>query len=175
MTRILVVCTGNINRSALGAALLERNLGNIHTIRSAGVIADDMRSPDRMIEAAQEHGVDLSHHLSRLITPEDIEGAELVICMDRTHPVQLASVSETAIDKTFLLTELIDKLGSLPIPVPDLLTAVNQLAEERSPNEFLSPDYPDVPDPQGRSKKAFRQASEVIVDLINDVTPLLRR
>jgi protein-tyrosine phosphatase len=173
MTKILVICTGNINRSALTAALLQRDVGHIHTIRSAGLTADGLVPPDKMVAAALEHGIDLSGHVSRLVTESDIEGADLLICMDRTHPVRLAAVSTEAPTKTFLMTELIESLRGLPDPPDSLEAAIAALADQRSPGQFLSPRHPDVPDPMGRSKRQFKKASQIIVDLVGELSPQL--
>jgi protein-tyrosine-phosphatase len=173
MTKILVICTGNINRSALTAALLQREVGHIHMIRSAGLTADGLVPPDKMVAAALEHGIDLSQHVSRLVTESDIDRADLVICMDRTHPVKLASVNGDAPDKTFLMTELIDGLASLPNSGGDLNGAIAALAADRTPGQYLAPRHPDVPDPMGKSKRHFKKASQIIVDLVGELTPRL--
>lgn len=82
--RVLVVCYGNIYRSAfLGAYLTKRSAGRLE-IRSSGFHKKPGRSsPVRHIAMSQERGVDLGGHRSSIITPADIEWADLVIAMDR--------------------------------------------------------------------------------------------
>src|SRR5213593_2011259 len=59
MKTILLVCTGNICRSPLAAALLER--------------------------ALKERGFDLSGHRAQLLTREMVDAADLILTMARHH------------------------------------------------------------------------------------------
>src|SRR5213593_3311393 len=59
MKTILLVCTGNICRSPLAAALLER--------------------------ALKERGLDLSGHRAQLLTREMVDAADLILTMARHH------------------------------------------------------------------------------------------
>jgi len=82
--RVLVVCYGNIYRSAfLGAYLARQSHGRLE-IRSSGFHKKLGRSsPTRHIAMSQERGIDLSGHRSSVIAPADIEWADLIIAMDR--------------------------------------------------------------------------------------------
>jgi protein-tyrosine-phosphatase len=87
--RILVVCYGNIYRSAFVAAQL-RLLAPALTVRSAGFHPTTGRpAPDRHVTMARTHGVELSAHASSLIGPGDREWADIVVMMDRSNWVKL--------------------------------------------------------------------------------------
>jgi protein-tyrosine-phosphatase len=87
---VLFVCTGNICRSPLAAALLERALktrgvGDV-TVTSAGTGAwDGAPASEGAYLVALEGGLDLSGHRARLLTRELVEQADLILTMARHH------------------------------------------------------------------------------------------
>jgi len=84
LSRILVICYGNIYRSAFVGTLLRDKLGDRAEIRSAGFHKVVGRSsPDRHIEMSRSLGVDLSQHRSALVTAEDLRWADTILLMDR--------------------------------------------------------------------------------------------
>jgi protein-tyrosine-phosphatase len=88
--RILLVCTGNICRSPLAAALLERALAERSitgiSVSSAGTGAwDGAPVSEGAYLVALERGLDLSSHRARLLTRELVEGADLILTMARHH------------------------------------------------------------------------------------------
>ena len=100
---LLFVCTGNTCRSPMAEALCRRLLceqmncsanelaeRGFH-VQSAGVaaIAGDAASAEAQT-AAQELGVNLSLHRSRILTPELLTEATHVFAMSRTHLLALA-------------------------------------------------------------------------------------
>ena len=85
--RVLVVCHGNINRSALAASVLA--LHPELEVRQAALKAwanpawRPERAPLKMREAAWErHQINLEEHRSRAIEAADLDWAEVVIYMD---------------------------------------------------------------------------------------------
>jgi protein-tyrosine-phosphatase len=88
--RILLVCTGNICRSPLAAALLERALTERGStgivVESAGTGAwDGAPVSEGAYLVGLERGLDLSGHRARLLTRELVNGADLVLTMARHH------------------------------------------------------------------------------------------
>ncbi len=89
-TKILLVCTGNICRSPLAAALLQRALTERGVegmdVSSAGTGAwDGAPVSEGAYLVGLERGLDLSAHRARLLTRELIEEADLVLTMARHH------------------------------------------------------------------------------------------
>src|SRR2546430_12784605 len=84
--RILLVCTGNICRSPLASALLERALleRGIEGIAvgSAGTGAwDGAPVSEGAYLVGLERGLDLSGHRARLLPREPVDGADLILTM----------------------------------------------------------------------------------------------
>jgi low molecular weight protein-tyrosine phosphatase len=80
---VLVVCHGNICRSPYAAGLLRRELAPAGiSVESAGFIGPGRTSPFAARREAAEHGVDLIPHRSRLLTPQMVNRATLVLVMD---------------------------------------------------------------------------------------------
>jgi protein-tyrosine-phosphatase len=88
--RILFVCTGNICRSPLAAALLHRALVDRGVqeieVTSAGTGAwDGAPVSEGAYLVALEQGLDLSAHRARLLTRDLVEHSDLILTMARHH------------------------------------------------------------------------------------------
>jgi protein-tyrosine-phosphatase len=117
MTRVLVVCTGNVCRSPIAEGLLraafaERMGHDAPEVASAGIMgwAGSGAGPDS-IRAAAERGVDISGHRAREVSDEDVNRADLVVAMAPEHARALAG---EAASRTFTLKELVRLLEALP-------------------------------------------------------------
>lgn len=83
---VLVICYGNICRSPYAAAALARELGNDGpAVTSAGFYGPDRGSPEIAVAVARGRGHDLEPHRSRLVSPEAIASADLIVVMERRH------------------------------------------------------------------------------------------
>jgi protein-tyrosine-phosphatase len=82
--RVLVMCYGNIYRSAYLGEYLRTHVEADVEVRSAGFHATENRpSPPRHVAMCLRRGVSLENHRSRLITAADLEWADTIILMDR--------------------------------------------------------------------------------------------
>ena len=112
--RILLVCTGNICRSPLAAALLTKALSDrdLHLVyvSSAGTGAwDGAPASEGAYLVALERGLDLSGHRARLLTRELVEESDLILTMARHHR---ARVDELGGDgRVFVLGEFAGRSG----------------------------------------------------------------
>jgi protein-tyrosine-phosphatase len=84
--KILLVCTGNTCRSPMAQAMLAHLLAvrgkRDIAVESAGVMAfPGMHASPQAVRVMHERGFDISGHRSRLLTPDLLGDADLVLCM----------------------------------------------------------------------------------------------
>jgi arsenate reductase len=77
---ILYVCVHNAGRSQMAAALTQLLGGSRVRVRSAGSMPGEHVHPV-VVEAMREIGVDLAHELPKLLTPDAVSAADVVITM----------------------------------------------------------------------------------------------
>jgi protein-tyrosine-phosphatase len=107
--QVLIVCHGNIIRSAFAARLLRQQLGETADIRiaSAGVQATPGRpSHPLAVLEARRLGVDLTQHTASRITADDVRDSDIVFTVDLIQYVALRDRFPDVRDKLFLLTSL---------------------------------------------------------------------
>ncbi len=103
---ILFVCTRNICRGPMAAALFKRrrpvDCGCI--VRSAGTEGTDGRP---VMTVAQEvlhrRGIDMSHHGARIITPNLLPAFDLILAMEESHRQWIARRYPEAGQRTWWL------------------------------------------------------------------------
>jgi protein-tyrosine-phosphatase len=105
---ILFVCTGNTCRSPLAAGflkkLLERNFLCEMEIGSAGLTAlPGSPASFHSLRVALENSVYLEEHQARLVTPELIDKADLIVVMEPGHRQQLLDSYPQTSGKILLL------------------------------------------------------------------------
>jgi protein-tyrosine-phosphatase len=89
---ILIVCTANICRSPMAAALLRHFLaGQDEPLKSLDVISAgiaaraDLPPSDYAVAAMNKVGIDLTPYVSHPLTQELLDGALAVFCMTEAH------------------------------------------------------------------------------------------
>ena len=82
MEKILCVCTGNISRSPMMQAVLQRHLGDGFAVESAGVRRELAGRPanHRSVACMRERGIDLRDHVSRWIGDIDLGQYRWIVC-----------------------------------------------------------------------------------------------
>lgn len=193
--KILMVCTGNICRSPLSALLLATRLRGLTVqIESAGTEArDGMPMTAQAVSLGVEAGVPLlalTSHRSRSLSAAQVESADLVVAMTKSHRRAVVELSPAATRKAFTAREL-----------PRLLAAVDgtklraagwadgSSAAESSErfaemlnliaaNRGLIPPSPlhddDVVDPYGRSDATYRQSLAEMAPAVEATDQIIR-
>ena len=117
---VLLVCHGNIIRSAFAARLVTSALkGNNHTvcITSAGLEAVPGRAADpTALRLADARGIALDGHTASRVTPERVAASDIIFVMDVDQLITMRRRFPAARGKTFLLTSLASRI---PLEVRD--------------------------------------------------------
>ncbi len=170
MTAILIVCTGNVCRSPIAEGLLRRALAvrlgsDVPSVSSAGTAGwEGSGAQPGSIEAAADRGVDITDHVARQLTREQVLAADLVLGMAVEHRTAVARVVPEAASRTFTLKELVRLLEALPEPDPSepdpsdgtrLANRVHQADTLRRNGFEGNPFDEDVVDPLGHPPQTF--------------------
>ena len=117
--KVLVICYGNIYRSAFVAEYVHRRKIPLLEVRSAGLYAQGGRLvPARHLEMSRKFGVDLSSHRSRVVSFNDLAWADLIVVMDRHN--WYAVVERGASPDAIIWLGALDG-GAIELPDPYLL------------------------------------------------------
>jgi len=135
MPQILVVCTANICRSPVAAALLKQKLDEngraSWNVQSAGTWAMVKRSPARFsIQLMAEQGIDISQNYAQMVTADLMAQADLILCMETGHVEALQIEFPQYRDRIFTLSEMADKPYSIPDPYGSPLAAYQEMVTE---------------------------------------------
>lgn len=113
---ILVVCTGNLCRSPLAAAMLRRALPG-RRIESSGLAAPVGSAADPIVrEQAQADGLSLEEHRARQVSEEMLRAADLVLVMSEAQRRALGRLDPACLGKTMLLGHWRDDPREIPDP-----------------------------------------------------------
>ena len=165
---VLVVCTGNLNRSALGAALLgtwaewylpPALARDVH-VTSAGLrapVGSSMRTRTRIIAGAL--GAEAARHRATQISEQAIRSADLVLVASRDQVDGVLALVPGALRSTFTIREaarLAERLADAPPPdsVAELRARVAELGGHRRP-PAAGGAGDDIVDPQGKDEDAY--------------------
>lgn len=118
---LLFVCTGNTCRSPLAegiarALIAERQLAEM-SVGSAGTSAwPDAPASDGSLLVALERGIDLGEHRARLLSPEIVDAADVILVMGPHHLDRVEALGGSG--RSFLLTAYANH-ASTGLPVND--------------------------------------------------------
>lgn len=150
MTNIVFVCMGNICRSPMAEGLLRHKWQEIGRddliVSSMGTHGLNGLPPTEYAQTVcKENGFDISSHRARSLVDEDLQKADLILCMEPVHKKFVQTFFPWHRDRLFLL-------GAWP---------------EKETRKS------DIYDPMGGSFEEFQQIFSIIEGHIERTLPLL--
>ncbi|MBZ9651269.1 low molecular weight protein-tyrosine-phosphatase [Psychroflexus montanilacus] len=134
MTRILMVCLGNICRSPLAEGILKSKLDpskfEVDSAGTSGFHEDEL--PDqRSIEVANKNGLDITDQRSRKFLKEDLKFFDYIFVMDTSNYEDVIALVETDEEKN-KVSLILDKIfpgesQSVPDPYHNSIDGFNQV------------------------------------------------
>jgi protein-tyrosine phosphatase len=123
MTKILMVCLGNICRSPLAHGILESKLpSDQFYVDSAGTANYHVgHSPDqRSIDVAKANGIDISHQRGRQFKISDFDAFDYIYTMDDSNYQNILALARHADDiaKVKRILDLHDNIEYKEVPDP---------------------------------------------------------
>ncbi len=118
---VLFVCTANINRSPLAAALLRLLVKDEDVdwrIASAGTWARDGLPAAPQVQAlARARRADLSEHRAQMVTRTLLESHRLILVMEQGHKEALRAEFPDLAGRVYLLSEMAGRQGDIVDPI----------------------------------------------------------
>ncbi len=133
---VLFVCTGNVCRSPMAAALFNararrRGEDGEYIARSAGTWAlENQPASGYAFTVMAERGIDLAGHRGHTVTHQDLADADAVIVMTRSHRDALAAEFPQARRKLHLMSELQGREYDIADPYGGTLAEYGYTAQE---------------------------------------------
>ena len=108
---VLIVCTGNTCRSAMGEgilrSLLTPDLADQVAVRSAGTGAvGGVPATTLAVGTTTSRGIDIRNHRSTEVTAEMVREADLILCMEPSHVSRVRDLAPEKLEQIHLITEL---------------------------------------------------------------------
>jgi protein-tyrosine phosphatase len=178
MTDIVVLCTANVCRSPMAAALLTRRLAALGVavpVHSAGVLRQGDPPHPQVISVMAGYGIAISAHRSRVARAADLDRAGLVLAMARENLRHAVLTEPGAWPRAFTLKELVrrgEQIGPRPPGEPfsgwlsrahagrDRIALLGDSAED------------DVADPAGGPLRAYEDTARLLDRLVTNLAEL---
>lgn len=147
MAHLLVVCTANVCRSPVVDALLKDRVVKAGyrdwTVSSAGTWALETRPASRFSRELllEWEALDISDHRAKMVDQDQMDAADLILCMEKGHAEALKIEFRSAAERIFLLSEMAtghkfniaDPYGTPKHNYEHMVREVRQLVEEGLP------------------------------------------
>jgi protein-tyrosine-phosphatase len=135
MPKIMMVCTANICRSPLAAAILQQKLQEAGytdwEVTSAGTWAEWKRGAStNSVVVASQYGLDIKDHQATMISAENLAEVDLALCMTAHHYEALRAEFRAEAFKIFMLSQMVERRYDIGDPYGQSLPAYERMGTE---------------------------------------------
>ena len=106
---IMFICTGNICRSAMAHAMLEKKIKEINKdieVYSCGIFAENGDiSTNEAVQTMKEYDIDLKKHKATNIQNSNIKGMDIILCATTAHKNNVINMYPELKEKIFTMKE----------------------------------------------------------------------
>jgi protein-tyrosine phosphatase len=182
LVQFLFVCTANICRSPMAAALFAARMEGLADpvevssagIPSSGTLTSEV--PAEVREVMAPYGIQLEGHQSRSITEPMLKEVDLVIGMGRRHVQEAILLDPPCWPKAFMLKELV-RLGTVVGPRgPDqgIRSWIDSVHGDRTRASLAHRStVDDVADPYGGTLAQYQSTAAELAQLVGRLTGLV--
>ncbi len=124
MTKILMVCLGNICRSPLAKYIFESKINDINSdiiVDSCGTASYHLgeKADERTISIAKQNDLDITNHRASQFKKSDFDTYDIIYAMDINNYNQLIRLSDNNTNKSKIRLFLEDAYPDKKLDVPD--------------------------------------------------------
>ena len=154
------MCTANVCRSPMAAALLEQcasRVGVVASVSSAGTERHDLPVDPDAVTVMSELGLDIGRHIPRMLDRSiiDRDGADLILTMTRAQLRVVATSAPGALQRAFTVRELARRLT-----MSDVSADLTTLNHGRAARDLMGDDVTDdISDPYGAGLPRHRECA----------------
>ena len=175
---IVVLCTANVCRSPMAAALLALRLSGLGVaapVRSAGTVGGGHPPYPEVISVMAWYGIEIASHRSHVASAADLACADLVLAMARDNLRNVVTTEPGAWPRTFTLKEIVRRAEQIGPRRPGEPFAdwVSRAHAGRQRVSLLGDSAEDdVADPTGRSLRAYADTASLLDRLVSRLAEL---
>lgn len=171
---VVVLCAANLVRSPLAASMLRERLSQVGRtdiqVVSSGVEATPgVTSPGEILRVALDMGLDLSAHVSRSVSSQEIASAALILTMTETQRAAVERRVPGTVARSFTLAELCRLLRD-DEHVCDGVTELARRAHRLRPVAYPPTRSEDVDDPIGGPLSHYRRTARQLELLLDEIS-----
>lgn len=174
---VLIVCTANVCRSPVGAALLQEFVaGSGVIVKSAGTHAVIGLGPvpEAVNYIHRRTGTVLQSRGTQL-TRRHAEGADLILTMTEAQRTSVVQSAPSALRRVFTLRQFVRVASYLPdgSSYPSVIAVAEAVARFRALAGPAEPIGDDIEDPYGATPAVYQQSFGIIEDAVARTSAVL--
>jgi protein-tyrosine phosphatase len=179
MPTLLFVCTGNLCRSPMAAAVARNVLaGRTEAVNvlSAGLLRTGEPATDEAVTVMRRRGLYLSGHRSRRVGDALVPPPDLIVGMARQHARSVVDAVPALFPRTFTLKDLVARAGSEGPRSPGeaLDEYLARVGADRGFGALVGmSSADDVADPIGCDLRTYEQCAGEIVGAVTTLVNLV--